>query len=410
MCREKVYSEKKKTGKRLFISISCLLLLSGIVMLFTYMLGEEIKGKEDRAGLVTMSGEKERKTEPAAIPGGEKDNSIFRQAGGFDNPIDDLYLPVIFESSAEDKAEVLADYERAWRGQLEEYLKDYASRCRHTRDKEMAEDYLEAIQRAVDAQKGLMEYMGVEEEQQLWYSTQIYRCAFTKDIGGEFSSESMEQGMMHVGLKEMKIPENLDYEVCGEFVNDIDRQYAACMYEGEQSDIRAREEAFDLDWCNELGELTLEFYENLDEEGKRLAGIWQESRENWKAVADTRIWKSPEELNAKAEDALFWGDGTEAALMEKDGWINRLYCLQLRSMMEMGTEDRQEENNGEMLRTEGQKMLLDWFLESRSRALLSIYPLEKGAESDCGRIWQICSEILGEKDTDTWARYMVYDG
>ncbi len=376
MCREEDCGEKIKTGKRLFISISCLVLLSGIVMLFTCMIGKVIEGREERVDLIETSDEKEGETEITGEFDEEEDDSIFRQAGGFDNPIDDLYLPVIFGSSAEDKTEVLADYEKAWRGQLEEYLKDYRARCKYAKDKELAEDYLAAIQSAVDAQKELMEYMGVEEERRLWYSAQIYRCAFIKDIRGEFASEGIEPGTMYVSLKEMETPVKPDYEVCGEFANDIDRQYVACMYTGCQAEIRSRQEAFDLDWCNELGELTLEFYENLDEEGKRLAGIWQESREDWKAVANGRIWWPPEELNAEAEDALFWGNGTGYALLEKDGWINRLYCLQLQSMMEK----------------------------------LSVYSLEKGVENDCEKIWQICSEILGEKDADAWKHdtwYMV---
>ena len=402
MCREKDYREKKKTGKRLFISISCLVLLSGIVMLFTCMLGKVIEGKEDRADLIEASDKKESGKE---IIGGfdeKEEESIFRQAEGFDNPIDDLYLPVIFGSSAEDRTEVLVSYEGAWRGQLEEYLKDYRSRCRHARDKEMVEEYSAAIQRAVDAQKELMDYMGVEEERQIWYSAQIYRCAFIKDIRGEFAVEGMGHGTMPVSSKEMEIPAKLDYEVCGEFINDIDRQYAASMYEGCEAEIRDRQETFDLDWCNELGELTLEFYENLDEEGKHLAGIWQESRESWKAVSDPRLWWSPEELNAKEEDYLFWGNGTSADLMEKYGWINRLYYLQLQSMMEEDTEDEQNEHSGEALWLNGQKALFDLFMEGKNRAPLATYPLEKGVENDCEQIWQICSGILGEKDVDAW--------
>lgn len=37
-----------------------------------------------------------------------------------------------------------------------------------------------------------------------------------------------------------------------------------------------------------------------------------------------------------------------------------------------------------------------------------IYPLAKGAENDCEHIWQICSEILGEENTDTWEHYTWY--
>lgn len=360
MRREKDYREKK-TGKRLLTSISCLLLLSGMVLLFTYMIGETVEGKEGRICLEEIAVKTENGVE-------------------FDNPIDDLYLPAIEGSSIEDRKEMLSDYEKAWRGQLEGYLGDYASRCSYARDKKMAEDYLEVIYRAVDAQKELMKYMGMEEEMLCWHSAQIYRCAFSKDIGGKFSSGDMEQGAVQLGIE-------------------------------------GSEEEFDLGWCNELGELTLEFYENLDEEGKRLAGIWQESREEWKAAADGRMWHSPEELNESGEDAFILADGMETALMEKNGWINKLYCQQLQSMMGRDSKELQsmmgkdsgeaqsvyrQEHEGEALGTNGYKVLLELLLEGKGRAPLSTYPLNEEAENDCNQVWQICSGILGEKDADTW--------
>lgn len=289
MCRERNCREVKKTGRRVFTLISCLILLSGIGMLSLHMDEKKLKEGEDRA-------------EVGAAEGIGEEEDTFMPPGDFDNSIDAFYLPVIFANGGEDKVTALESYENAWRGQLETYLEDYRSGCRYAKDKEMAEEYFAAVQMAVDAQKKLMEYVGVEAECQLWYSAQIYRYAFLKDV-------------------------------CGGGADDIDRQNAASMYEQSEADIRCRQEAFDLEWCNELGSLTMTFYENLDEEGRRLAGIWQQSRENWKAAADVRFWQTPEELNGQPEDAVLCGGEVNFDLMEKDGWINRLYCQQLNSMI-----------------------------------------------------------------------------
>ncbi len=319
MCGKENCREMNKTGKRLWISISCLILFFGMMMLYIY-----IAGKKTGEGVESA---KECEVEETG-----EENDSFRQAEGFDNPIDELYLPMILADGREDKAAVLEMYENTWRGQLEAYLEDYGSRCSYAKDQEMAEEYLAAVCQAVDAQKNLMEYMGVGAEERLWHSAQIYRCAFIKDIRGTFT-------------------------------DDTDRQYALSMYEGCEAEIRARQEAFDLEWCNELGKLTMVLYEDLDAEGRHLAGIWQQSREDWKAAADARFWKAPEELNAQQEDESFWENGTGAALMEKDGWINRLYCQQLNSMIE--------------------KMYVQGF---RVNEQLSIYPVKEGVQDD-GLCW-----------------------
>ncbi|MCI8937354.1 MAG: hypothetical protein HFI44_10960 [Lachnospiraceae bacterium] len=49
MCNRENNGEMKRTGKRLIISISCLVLLSGIVAVFTYMLGKGIERRKDMA-------------------------------------------------------------------------------------------------------------------------------------------------------------------------------------------------------------------------------------------------------------------------------------------------------------------------------------------------------------------------
>ena len=49
MCNRENNGEMKRTGKRLIISISCLVLLSGIVAVFTYMLGKGMERRKDMA-------------------------------------------------------------------------------------------------------------------------------------------------------------------------------------------------------------------------------------------------------------------------------------------------------------------------------------------------------------------------
>lgn len=55
MCNRESHRERKGTGKRLMISISCLVLLSAIVAVFTYILG---KGLEERRGTADAEAEK----------------------------------------------------------------------------------------------------------------------------------------------------------------------------------------------------------------------------------------------------------------------------------------------------------------------------------------------------------------
>lgn len=321
MRREKDGGEKEMTGKRLFISISCLVLLLGIPLFLAYISVEGI-GKKDN-----IADRKENL-------GKQEDSNLFRVAGGFDNSIDDQYLPIILKNDGKDKTGVLKSYEEAWKEQVEGYLEDYRARCNDPEGRKMAEEYLSAVQRAVDAQKKLMDHMNVEEERQLWYSAQIYRCAFIKDIRGEVGHQKEDLMVIQVDMRETEGALQLNYEICGEFTNEIDQKYVTSMHDGCEAEVRSRQQAFDLDWCNQLGELTMEFYEGLDEEGKQLAGIWQKSREDWKAASNSRFWFQPEELNFEDQDVTFWENGAGASLMEKDGWINRLYYLQLQSMME----------------------------------------------------------------------------
>lgn len=234
---------KKGTGKRFWISLFCLLLLAGIVGIITFSAVKALYGRTE-----------------------------------FDNSIDAEYMPLIDESSGQGKTALLEEYEKVWRRQLEDYLKDYRAGCSDQSNKEMVDEYLDAIYDAVDAQKKLMEYMNVSEEEQHWYSARIYYCSYMKDIKGNFDG----------------------YEA-GTYAADID--------EGP--------EAFNIEWSNKLALLTMDFYEMLDEEGKRLANKWQESREQWKAASNSS-----------------WKKKTDTEIMEVNGWINQLYYQQLESMVD----------------------------------------------------------------------------
>lgn len=218
--------------------------------------------------------------------GSEETDGMYRRAGGFDNPIDDRYIACIYECAQEEditnRNRELVDYEDAWRIQVESYLEKYRFQCEYQGDKEMADEYLSAVREAVSTQKALMEYLEVEEAVRHWYSAQIYRCAFIKGIRGTFDKEksaglSVDKGQSDVSGSMIPI-----YKEYGEFENEIDREYALSMYEGCEAEIRTRQE----------------------------------------------------ELNAAPYDESFWGNGTGAGILEADGWINRLYYLQLEKMTE----------------------------------------------------------------------------
>lgn len=258
---------KKRTGKRFLISVSCLLLLAGITGIMVFSVVKALCGWDE-----------------------------------FDNPIDAEYMPLIDESNGEGRTALLEEYEKAWKRQLEDYLNDYRAGCAYESDKEMVDEYLDAICGAIDAQKNLMEYMNVPKEKQLWYSARIYYCSYVKDIRGRFD----------------------DHEA-GAYVADIEERHTAEPESGQ--------EAFNIEWSNKLALLTMEFYETLDEEGKRLANKWQESREQWKAASNSRFWQTPEELNAESEKHSFWENETDTEMMEVNGWINKLYYEQLESII-----------------------------------------------------------------------------
>ena len=321
------YKKGKKTGKGFLIVLSCLIFLSGTVAFPMTVFGKVIS---------------------SFVPKEEnEEDGRFRHVGGFDNPIDDRYLALIYAGAQEDDIAningVLIDYENEWRTQTENYLEEYRFQCKHQGDKDMVDEYLFAVKEAVSAQKDLMEYLGMEEAAQHWYAAQIYRCSFVKGIRGTFAEE--ESVVMNVDIRKNYASDISDfvYKEYGEFENKIDRKYAVHMFDGCEAEVRAMQEEFDLAWCDQLSQLTMEFYETLDEEGKHLADAWQVSRERWKEAFSNRFWWSPEELNAVSYENSFWGIGTRAGILEVDGWINRLYYLQLEKMMEKAS-DRGEKN------------------------------------------------------------------
>lgn len=248
--------KRTKTGKRFFMSISCLVLLSLNLFSLTCAAG---LGMEE-------------------------------SGGGFDNPIDDCYPSALYYGDGSGAKDILEAYEAAWQNQLSDYV-EYEAGNGNMTDKGAAEEYMNAVLNAVCAQKNLMEYMGVDQEEILWYSAQIYRHAFIKDIKGEFTDGPWREG----------------------------------------------QESFDINWSNELCRLTMEFYEGLDQEGKRLAGIWQESRENWKKASNEYFWSLRGENDAKKREPYAVDKEVFEKMVERDGWINRLYFLQLQRMEDPDT-------------------------------------------------------------------------
>lgn len=133
------------------------------------------------------------------------------------------------------------------------------------------EAYRKAVQKAVFCQKNFMEYMGVPKKQQSWFSVQMYRLAYLKEIRRKQDQQQ-----------------------------------------------NSREQKSSLYWCNKLGGLTMEAYEKLDDKGKLLLNEWQLSREQWK----------------KEEDKRQQGENTQPEYgMEFRERINRLYYQQLNCIL-----------------------------------------------------------------------------
>lgn len=140
-----------------------------------------------------------------------------------------------------------------------------ASRALHAEGKEMVVrteesnpaqgEYGTVVREALLSQAKLMEYAGIGKKEQRLYHMQMHRLAFFKDIKG-----------------------------------------------GDTG----------LYWCNELSELTMEAYEKLDSEGKKLLTDCQISREQWKEAGDKK------------------SQGNEQEIREL---INQFYYMQLQCIM-----------------------------------------------------------------------------
>ncbi|NBJ94629.1 hypothetical protein [Parablautia muri] len=339
----------KKTGKRFMISISCLILLSLDLFFLTYAAGLGIGG---------AGGENERlpfrksRFLMGNVEDDEDNREMLRKVGGYDNPIDDFYLSALCYGSGTNEYDMLSAYEAAWREQLLNYVKSCGMGYENTAHKKAAEEYMKAVLEAIGAQKNLMEHMGVEKERTIWYSVQIYRHAFVKDIKGKFVDyDGTVIDLNGEGGSLREIPGRV-YEVYGEFSNEIDQKFIKALYEENgtteaggareltikddiatvKKSLRQEQESFDINWCNELSQLTMEFYGELNEEGKQLVGIWQESRENWKRASSEYLRCMMEEADIEEGDIYSEEEDIFAEMLERDGWINRLYFLQLQSM------------------------------------------------------------------------------
>ncbi len=325
MCREIKREKRKETGKRFLISISCLILLSVDLLLLTYAAGLGIEKNAARKELLT-----ENSFETEAAEEDVRYRAALREAGGFDNPIDDMYLSMLFYEDEADKGKTLRSYETAWQEQFCNYVEGYEARCGSIEAGEAVREYEKAVLEAVWAQRSLMEYMGVEEEKISWYSIQIYRCAFVKDIKG--ANEDIN--IMTLNKKEQAVREipGRVYELYGEFRGETLLELVMARRERNEAEFQEKQENFDIDWCNQLCQLTMELYEGLDERGRELAGIWQESRENWKRASDECLWRLRTEVDAENGKISFTEEDAFGERMERDGWINRLYALQLQSM------------------------------------------------------------------------------
>ncbi len=200
--------------------------------------------------------------------------------------IDDRFPFPIEEGVEKSKTQALIGYEQALKEQMEEKLDLCRSKCGTKDSRKALDEYQNAISGAVEAQKRLMDYMEVGREETLWYSVQIYQCALGMDMSGEL------------------------------------------FYSQNQT----KEDAA-LALCNQLGLLTMEFYEQLDEEGSRLAGIWQESRERWKEASCKWQKFSDNRESGGCGSRIEEEAGYE---MQIRRWINQFYYQQLQLIMEEG--------------------------------------------------------------------------
>lgn len=187
--------------------------------------------------------------------------------------MDQSYLTVLSECDEKERAGLLQEYYQTWQQSLGDYLSQYEAACLHETDKEMVQEYRNALEDAAASQQELMTALGASSEAVLWYGIETCRTAYFGDL----------QGTVH---KEDEILYRLDTK------EDRDTS---------------------LTWCNELNTITMEAYEKLAQEDKALLTKWQICREEWKKAGDDFFGKEK-----KIEDRL--------AVYNQ---INQLYYQQL---------------------------------------------------------------------------------
>ena len=187
--------------------------------------------------------------------------------------MDQSYLMELAECAEKEREALLQEYFQTWQQSLDDYLSQYEAACLYETDKEMVQEYRDALEAAVASQQELMTALGASSEEVLWYGIETYRTAYFGDL----------QGTVH---KEDEIFYRLDTK------EDRDTSLA---------------------WCNELNTITMEAYEKLAQEDKALLTKWQICREEWKEAGDDFFGKEK-----KIEDRL--------AVYNQ---INQLYYQQL---------------------------------------------------------------------------------
>lgn len=187
--------------------------------------------------------------------------------------MDQSYFAALSECAEKERAGLLQEYYQTWKQSLGNYLSQYEAACLHKTDKEIVQEYRNALEDAVASQQELMTALGASSEEVLWYGIETYRTAYFGDL----------HGTVH---KEDEILYRLDTK------EDRDTSLA---------------------WCNELNTITMEAYEKLAQEDKVLLTKWQICREEWKEAGDDIFGKEK-----KIEDRL--------AVYNQ---INQLYYQQL---------------------------------------------------------------------------------
>lgn len=202
--------------------------------------------------------------------------------------LDQSYLIALSECAEKERVGILQEYYQIWQHSLNDYLSKYEAACLYETDKEMVQEYRDALEAAVASQQKLMTALGASSEEVLWYGIETYRTAFFGDLQGAVNKDKAAF-----------------YEV-----NTKERQDTS------------------LAWCNELSTITMEAYGKLASEDKALLTTWQICREEWKEAGNERMRHSPYELNSHKKDYSFGEEKIQDRLAVYSR-INQLYYQQL---------------------------------------------------------------------------------